>query len=376
MTHESLSAPWDFSAREALVLNPRHISQSRHGWDVEVSAVELASLAAGPDAARVLGARRGFLGGTPVNLELAALLRERPESFGWAHRIVLGADEVHLPEFAGRGFSPVLHIFGVECIDGFQRLRILAEALAALGPEHLARSTVRLEIHCGRFRDVARALHDDGHRLVNATTAQDGLIRCPNLRALMAGDWEKEGFFDPRRGVSAGPHRRCFTMREVTRGLACLSPLPSLEAVHLASTDEGLELLWAGAGAPLYLGVFHDRMSPLGVVRAVEAYAGAREALRKLPGWMRRGAGLLIDYAPDLIAGRACRGLLPFEELHVEAGSRHDWRELIEDRLPGVIERTAKELIGRYEVVHRARGGKRTYKDEAGLIDVWRDILR
>ncbi|WP_395361060.1 hypothetical protein ACHGLA_15150 [Streptomyces sp. YH02] len=343
---------------------------------MSVSAVELASLAAGPDAVRRLGARRGFLGETPANRELARILRDRPETFGSVHSLVLGADEVHVPDLAAsRGFAPSLQVFGLECIDGFQRLRILSDALAGLGAEHLEKATVRLEIHCGRYRDVARSLHDAGHRLVNATTAQDGLIRCPNVRWLMAGDWEKEGFFDPRRGVSAGPHRRCFSMPEVTRGLACLSLAPGPEALHLATTDEGIERLWGAVGSELYLGVFRDRMSPLGVVRAVEAYDSARAALRNLPGRLKKGAGHLIDYAPDLICWKACRRLLPLEDLHVEAGSRHDWGGMIEDQLPAVTARTAEDLVRRYEAVHRARGDGPHYKGEAELLDVWREVL-
>ncbi|MEW1697868.1 MULTISPECIES: hypothetical protein [unclassified Streptomyces] len=341
-----------------------------------MSAVELAGLAAGPDAVRRLGARRGFLGDTPANRELARTLRERPAEFGWVHPIVLGADGVDVPDLAAsRGFTPPVRLFGIECLDGFQRLCLLADALAAFGPEHLALSTVRLEIRCGPHREVFRRLHDTGHLSTNPPTAQDGLIRCPDIQWLMAGDWEKEGFFDPRRGVSAGPHSRRFSMPEVTRGLACLSPAPGPDAVHLAATDEGLERLWARLDSPLYRAVFRERMSPLGVVRAVEAYDSARGALRRLPGHQKKGPGHLIEYAPDLICWEACRRLLPLADLHVEAGTRHDWDGMIQQELPVVTERTAGELVRRYEDVHQARGGGRIYKGEVELLDVWREIL-
>ncbi|MFE7580911.1 hypothetical protein ACFU5Y_05005 [Streptomyces gardneri] len=374
MNHESFSAPWPFPVGEVLALNPRHFSPAPHGWDVSVSAVELATLARGADAVRRLGARRGYLGETPANVALKELLEQRPEHFGRVHPLVLGADEVHVPGLAmSRGGAAQLQIYGVECIDGLQRLQILADVLDAWGPAHLGRATVRLEIHCGQYRDVARELHDTAHRHVNAPTAQDGLIRCPNIRRLMAGDWEKEGSFDPRRGASAGPRRRLYGMPEVTRGLACLATGDGPEAAHLAATDEGLQALWGSTGSALYLQVFHDRMSPLGVVRAVKAYEAARAALRRLPARYREGAGHVLVYAPDLVCREACRGLLPAAELHDER-SRFDWHGVIERGLPVAVEHTAVDLVRRYQAVHADLGGKQ-YKGEAGRLDVWRAIL-
>ena len=374
MNHESFSAPWPFPVGEVLALNPRHFSPAPHGWDVSVSAVEPAMLAQGPDAVRRLGARRGFLGETPANAELRRVLEQRPEHFGRVHPIVLGADEVHVPGFAtSRGGVSALQIYGVECIDGFQRLRILADGLDAWGPAHLSRGTVRLEIHCGQNRDVARALHDAAHQHINAPTAQDGLIRCPNIQRLMASDWEKEGSFDPRRGASAGPRKRLYAMPEVTRGLACLAPGPGPEAAHLAATEEGLQDLWGSIGSALYLRVFPDRMSPLGVVRAVKAYEAARAALRRLPARYKEGAGHVLVYASDLVCREACRQLLPLAELHDER-SRFDWHGVIERRLAVAVERTAVDLVRRYKAVHADLGGKH-YKGEAERLDVWEAIL-
>ncbi|WP_309051770.1 hypothetical protein [Streptomyces sp.] len=374
MNHESYSAPWPFPVGVNLALNPRHFSQAPHGWDVSVSAVELAGLAQGPDAVRALGARRGFLGETPANLELRRTLAERPEHFGRIHPIVLGADEVHVPGLAAaRGGVGALHVYGVECIDGLQRLCTVADGLDRWGPAHLDRATVRLEIHCGRARDVARDLHDAAYRHVNVPTAQDRLVRCPNIQRLMRSDWEKEGSFSPWRGASAGPSKRLYTMPVVTRGLACLSAGPGPEAAHLAATDEGLEVLWGSVGSALYLEIFHDRMSPLGVVRAVDAYEAAQAALRRLPARARERAGHLISYAPDLVAREACRKTLPVAGLHDEQ-SRFDWQGRIERDLPAEVERTAADLVRRYEAVHARLGGKH-YKGEVERLDVWRAIL-
>ncbi|MER6099422.1 hypothetical protein ABT154_26935 [Streptomyces sp. NPDC001728] len=342
-----------------------------------MSAADLAPLAMGTDAARRLGARRGYLGDTSVNRELWAILRDHPERFGRVGSVVLGADEVRVPESAGpRGFVDSLAVYGLESIDGFQRLSIIAAGRAEWGVQHIARSTVRLEIQCGRDRDVARMLHDTAHGYVNRPTAQDGLIRCPRIQALMACNWEGMGYFDPRRGASVGPHRKPFPMPEVTRALACLAPRDDVDAVHLAATDEGLDRLWGDIGSELYRGVFPEGMSPLGVVRAVEAYRAAHGALREMPARQKAGAGHLSVYAPDLVCRVACRRLLPVGILHDEQRSRYDWQAVIRHQLPAVVRQVAEELVRRYEAVRRVRGSRRHYKDEAVLLDVWREILR
>ncbi|MFB7409662.1 hypothetical protein ACFCZ2_21015 [Streptomyces sp. NPDC056202] len=340
-----------------------------------MSAEQLASLAVGRDAARRLGARRGCLGDTPVNLWLQEILRERPEEFGRVGSIVLGADEVRVPEPAvPRGFVDSLAVYGLEVIDGLQRLSVIARAQQEWGAEHVARAIVRLEIPCGRERDVARDLHDRAHGFVNEPTAQDGLIRCPRIQALMACNWEGMGHFDPRRGGSVGPHLKPFPMSEITRALACVSAVGDMAAVHLAATDEGLDRLWSDIGSDLYRGVFPDGMSPLGIMRAVAAYREAGRVLTGMPGRLKSGAGHLVTYAPDLICRVACRRVLPLERLHDER-SRYEWQAVIRHQLPATVQEVAGELVQRYAEVRRGRGSKRTYKEEAVLLDIWREIL-
>ncbi|MEU8760836.1 hypothetical protein [Streptomyces sp. NPDC048659] len=350
--------------------------QSPERWVVDVSAGDLAALAQGPDAVWRLRAKRGFLGETPANRRLAEILRRTPEEFGAVGAIVLVADAIEVAGTGGvRGFGGELWVDGVRCIDGFQRLRVIADAAAALGPEHVARSTVRLEIYCGAGAGLAARLHHEAGVLVNAPTAQDGLIHCPNIARLMDADWEDEGSFDPRRGAVAGRRGRLFTMPEVTRALTCLSPSPTPEASHLVDSEEGLEVFWGSVGTRLYLEVFHDRMRPLGVLRAVQARKKAREALSALPGRLKGGAGHLIEYAPELICWAACREVLPLERLHEERSAYFDWDGDIRDRLPAAVERTAERLVGNYRGLRAARGAKGYFKGEASLLSVWLDVL-
>ncbi|MFF9430346.1 hypothetical protein [Streptomyces sp. NPDC014746] len=369
------SAPHPFTAGQAFLLRPRLFFQKQHAWEVHVSAADLVGLTQEPDAVRRLRARRGFLGDTPVNRALAEELRERPEEFGRVHALVLGADEIHLPQPSGPGgFPSELFVSGLECIDGLQRLAVIAEAAAVLGHAHLSRATVRLDIHCGRSRESVRRHFGGVQDRVNAATAQDGLIHCPNIRRLMESDWEREGSFEPWRGVNLGTRTRRYAMPEVTRGLACLAAVAGPEAAHAVATDEGLDVLWGAIGSALYLQVFHDRMSPLGVVRAVKAHRTARAALGRLPAKYGHGPGHLLAYAPDLVAREACRRLLPVADLHDER-TRFDWHGVIERHLPREVERTAVELVRRYAVVHEALGGKPRYAGEADRLDVWRAIL-
>ncbi|MEU1007230.1 hypothetical protein [Streptomyces sp. NPDC005890] len=115
--------------------------------------------------------------------------------------------------------------------------------------EHLRRSVVRVEILCGPERDRARRVYDVADRCHNPATAQDRLIRCPSISRLMRADWEK-GDFDPRRGMTAGPHGRRFLMAEVTCALACPAAGPQPVAAHLAATPAGCETLWEDLTPP------------------------------------------------------------------------------------------------------------------------------
>lgn len=354
----------------AFSLHPLHVAQLTRGWAVDVTAADIDLLAASVDAPRRLSARRGYLGGTEANVALARMLEERPEDFGAAGQIVLGAEAVEVQP-GPRPFAGTLFVVGLECIDGLQRLRVIADMRGRLSREHLQRAVLRLEIRCGDERDRARHAYDVEDRHVNGVTAQDRLIRCPNIRRLMEGDWEK-GDFDPRRGVTAGPHGSRFSMAEVTSALACLSDAPLPIAANLAATPEGQEALWSDRTSAVYRSVFHGRMTPVGVMRAVEAWRTARSALAAMPRKSRQGHGHLIEYAPELICWKACRWL-PLLSLH--AKSVFPWDRAIERELPARTVRAAESLVAHYKQVHPEHGRPgNSYKSEAPKLDLWREL--
>ncbi|MEQ4193761.1 hypothetical protein [Streptomyces sp. YIM 103828] len=365
------SAAYPFSSEYVLSLRPLNFSQMADGYSVDVTAAELAELAASPAAARELGARRGDLGQTEPNIGLARLLMDRPEDFGAVGSLVLGADAVEVHSY-GNPFGDALHVIGPECIDGLQRLRVIARLRHALTAQHLRRAVIRVEIRSDPVkRERARRAHDDADRYANASTAQDRLIRCPHLQRLTGGDWEGN-VFDPRRGVS-GPEGRGkhFTMAEVTSALACLAPGRSPAAAHLAATPEGREALWADHGSSAYRALFHARMTPVGVMRAVEARRTAHKALDSLPRRRHQAHGHLITYAPELIAWLACRAL-PLTALHEDSRRSPDWGRLIGKTVPRAALQAAERLVAGYARLRPER--PRTYKTEAADLALWNEL--
>ncbi|WP_105971609.1 hypothetical protein [Streptomyces geranii] len=367
------SAERPLSAEHVLSLRPLRVAQLTRGWAVDVTAADLVMVAGPVDATRQLSARRGHLGATEANSGLARMLEERPEDFGAVGCIVLGADTVEVQ--ASRGlFGDSVHIIGPECIDGMQRLKVIADMRHRLPYEHLQRAVVRLEIRRGPERDRARRVHDVADRLLNPSTAQDRLIRCPNIVNLMRGDWEK-GYFDPRRGMTAGPRGRRFSMADVTSALACLSAAPQPVAANLAATPGGREALWEDHASPVYRSLFHRSMTPVGVMRAVEAWESAHAALAAMPKRARQGYGHLIEYAPELICWKACRSLtqpLPLHALH-DAMSAFPWEKAIEHDLPAATVRTARSLVARYQAARPER--TRPYKSEAPELELWKELV-
>ncbi|MFJ8645485.1 hypothetical protein ACIRNI_05115 [Streptomyces sp. NPDC093546] len=371
----STSAPWLFSSEETFSMRPLHSAQFGSTWIVDVPAKALAPLAAGPDAARRLWARRGYLEGSLANQELARMLRGRPEDFGAIGHIVLGADAVEV-EPGVRSFSGLLHVIAPECIDGLQRLKVVADAAAYGDASVLERSVMRLEIVCGDDqRERMRRLHGFADAYLNPATAQDRLVRCPVIRRLMDADWEREGTFDPRRGLTSTAGLPVFDMAEVTRALACVSPSPRPDAAHLTASDDGLELLWNDLSGPLYRELFHGRMTPVGILRAVEARRAARAALDALPKRRLEGYGHLIRYAPELIQWQACR-FLPVDELH-DARSTYAWQDAIDHRLPAETVAAADRLVARYERVRPrpGAGAYKRYKQETSEYGLWWELL-
>ncbi|MCK8676440.1 hypothetical protein [Streptomyces lichenis] len=334
---------------------------------MDVAAADIASLGAGSDRAAALGACRGPLLGTELADAWEQLLRDRPEDFGAVGIITLGADAVRLLPASG-AFADRVLIEGVECIDGMQRLVALATARAEHGPRALNDVVVRLEVICGAERDRVRRLHDEADQYVSHRTSQDRLIRCPSIRSLMQANWETWRF-DPRRGMVREPDGADVPMADVTRALACLTG-PGPELVHTVSSDEGLHTLWEDISSPSYRSLFHSSMTPVGVARAVEAWATAQATLKALPKARSQGHGHLIVYAPDLICWTACNFLRRFR-LHASA-SRLPWAEIIAREVPHRTRAAAETLVRRFESV---RPGRHLYQSSLRERSLWTALV-
>ncbi|MFG2615682.1 hypothetical protein [Streptomyces anulatus] len=335
---------------------------------LHVPAVELVRLVAGAGAAERLSAARGYLYDTPETLALEQQARESPEDFAVPGWIVLGADAL----FPARseGFTDRIWIHGAELIDGYQRLKALALVLDELGLGHLEHMLLKVEVHCGVERERARRIYGHADRCRNIRDAQDRLLLCPNVQRLAQANWEGWTFC-VRRGVSDGPSGTTYYLPEVTRALACLSG-PGPELAHRTASAEGMVSLWDDTTSPSYLSLFHPRMTPLGVMRAVESYRAARAALERLPKSRGVGHGKLMEYAPELIHWASCR-FLPWKRLHASR-SDFDWDGELRHRMRAHTEAAFTELVRRYEQRVEHTKGKHTYVSTAGELWLWRDL--
>ncbi|MFJ9980138.1 hypothetical protein [Streptomyces cyaneofuscatus] len=349
-------------------LRPLYSARMARGWAIDVPVVELASVAASTDAPQRLRASRGYLNDSSRAAALLRLLETRPADFGRAGAIVLGAEHV-TPVRTDGAFATLVQVDGLECIDGLQRLRAIAEACATMEPSELACAVVRLEILLGDEREAARRAYAEADRFTELRTAQDSLIDCPNIARLMRADWEREQF-DPRRGMVAGLSRETYTMAEVTRALASLSG-PGPDIAHEASTSEGLEALWSDRASESYRTLFHPYMEPIGIMRAVKVWRAANAALESMPLSRRNaGHGKLVTYAPAIICWEACR-FLPPRELHVSA-SEFRWDDAVETRVGYATLETADRLIRQYENLEK---GRHKYIQRAPQLSLWKDLV-
>lgn len=352
----------------------RPLSTSRFGPLVVlyVPAVELVRLVTGADAAERLSVMRGYLHDTPETLALEQRARDSPEDFEASGWIVLGADM--LAPARSEGFTDRIWIHGIELIDGYQRLKALARAQDERGPAHLERTFLKVEVHCGSERERARRMHGHADRYRNIRVARDRLLLCPHIQRLVRANWEGWTFC-VRRGVIAGPSGTTYCLTEVTRALACLSG-PGPELVHRTVSDEGLVSLWDDIGSPSYLSLFHARMTPLGVMRAVESYRAARAALETLPKSRRhQGHGRLMLHAPQLFHWAGCR-FLPWERLH-DSSSVFHWDDALRNDMRGHMEAAVTELVRRYEQrVPVGENDRNIYYETARELWLWQDLTR
>ncbi|MGA6170054.1 hypothetical protein ACPEIF_07360 [Streptomyces sp. NPDC012600] len=368
--NESLFDASMLSAGPSVLLRPLSMSRFGSSYVLYVSAVELVRLVVRAGAAESLSTARGYLHDTPETRALEQQAREEPEHFGVPGWIVLGADSL-VPAYS-EGFTDRIWVHGVELVDGYQRLMALALVLDELGPAHLERTLLKVEVHCGVERERARRMYGHADRYRNTRDAQDRLLLCPHVRRLLEANWER-WTFSVRRGVTEGPNGRTYRMAEVTRALACLSG-PGPEVAHRVASPEGLLSLWGDINSPSYLSIFHSRMSPLGVMRAVESYRAARAALERMPSRRGEGHGRLMRYAPELIHWASCR-FLPWERLHENSGD-FDWHSEIRHRMSSHTEVAFSELVRRYEQRVTYVRGQGTYSRTAGELWLWRDLTR
>ncbi|MDQ0985483.1 hypothetical protein [Streptomyces sp. V2I9] len=357
------------SGGPSILVRPLSVSRYSRSFQLEVLATDLVQLVTGPDAADRLRTGRGYLHDTPQTLALERLLRESPEEFGLVGSIVLGADVV-VPARSGGGFSDHLWLHGVELFDGLQRLRTVALVWDELGPTHLARTLLKVEVFCGAERERARRLHGCADQLRNVRDAQDRLHLCPHIRRLMNADWER-WTFSVRRGMAQGPGGRTYSLPEVTRALACLSG-PGPEIAHQVVGAEGLLALWEDIRSPSYLALFHPHMTPLGVMRAVETLRAAQEALDAIPKSRQQGHGKLIRYAPELIHWASCR-FLPLSRLHDESFD-FDWHGALRRDMRKHTETAVAELVRRYEQLVPPKKGGATYWRTAPELWLWKAL--
>ncbi|WP_143202999.1 hypothetical protein [Streptomyces sp. CB02460] len=331
--------------------------------------MELVQLVVGAGAARRLKVARWYLDDAPETLALEELARKAPEDFGLVGSITLGADVIY-PERSSEPFADRLWIHGIDLIDGYQRLKAIAVVLDELGPAHLADMLLKVEVYCGAERERARRLHGYADTYQSFRDAQDRLSLCPNIRRLMEADWERWSF-DVRRGVTTRPSQVAYSMAEVTRALACVSG-PGPGHVHRVVSADGLMGLWDDRNSFSYRTLFHSRMSPLGIMRAVAVKRAAQGALEEIPKSRQKGHGLLIKYAPDLLHWASCR-FLPLDRLHDESFP-FDWHETLQQEIRKRAQAAVSELIRRYEELVPASNKKGTYSETAPVLSLWTEL--
>ncbi|MGD6740634.1 hypothetical protein ACOKM3_02185 [Streptomyces sp. BH106] len=341
-----------------------------------IAADELVSLAEGPDAARDLNSRRGYLPDSQQNRRFAWMLRDRPEDFGASGTpILMGADYL--------GFHPhrpdrrvTLELHGMECIDGFQRLVILNHAFRELRQGHLSRTRLRVEIVTGAAREQARRQHHDDHLYLNSAHPRDNLSRCIHLTRIRDQFAGAGTHFDYRRGVVAGPHSCGYDVADVFRALACCTPGRSPVLAHALSTDSGLGTVWSDLADPYYVNLMNADVHAWSVERATAAYTAARQVLARLDTTTLTGHDHLIRYAPDLIIWAAC-GTLPLHGLHLSGRTAPRWDTLIDcDAFRNTVEAAATSLVSAYKAARPRRPSeRRPYKGEGDQLDVWWEIV-
>ncbi|WP_433546930.1 hypothetical protein ACQPZG_19025 [Streptomyces sp. CA-294286] len=317
---------------EGLVLrSERVVRVGDHRWSAWVGADQLVDR-------EWEGGRRGYLPDSEANAELTELLWQRHWDFGVVGSLALGAAEVRVLRTGVRGPGTV-QVEAPEVLDGVQRLGVLRCAVEDGFPRDcLERALVRVELVTGPAVETLRGELDAEDRRRNPATAQDELIRDPNLLRVMR-QFRADGVrFAVRRGEVREPYDtegdgRCVTVEEATSALACLAPGARLEVAHAAAGAAGRERLWADRGGEAYRAVFNDGTQALGVLRAVEIARRVRGVVARMGRGKRYGHAHLWRDVPQLVVWTVGRQL-PLVDLHKEARGPGavGWDLLVQER--------------------------------------------
>jgi hypothetical protein len=371
--HVSLPVPAPF---DGLVLRTERAQRiGDHRWLVWVRADQ-------PAVWEWEGGRRGYLGDSAANAELTELLWQRPWDFGVVGSVVLGAGQVQLLPTGARGGVSV-RVADPEVLDGVQRLGILRRALAEGMPrDWLSRAELRIELVTGPDVAVVRRELDAEDRRRNSATAQDELIRDPQLLRVMREFHQDQVRFVVLRGEVREPYgdegTPCITIEEATSALACLAPGARLEVAHAAAGAQGRERLWADRAGDSYRTVFNEGTTAVGVQRAVEIAREVREVVARMARGKRYGHAHLWRDVPQLVVWAVGRQL-PVVELHREGRGPGavDWDVVVRDRLAGLTVGVAEELRRAYQEIRpTGEGGRRrlTHEVVRGL-GFWEELM-
>ncbi|MET8981379.1 hypothetical protein ABZX85_37860 [Streptomyces sp. NPDC004539] len=375
MSEQTWAAPAGMVHLSVRLADLHRRQDSWYGW---VRASALAHLAATPEAAAALNSLRGFLPDSPENRRLEVMLRERPEDFGAAGEpLVLWAEHI-APRVHPDNSRMTFQLEGLECVNGFQTLCLIARLALELPPGHLDRAFARIDIETGppEEKKRLRRLHYESHLYANAIRPQDNLARCEHL-ARIAAQYRQDGIrFDCRRGIIAGPHlANDHGIATVFRALACLHPSSGPELIHTVRTPEGLDTVWADLDGTRYRSLIHGAVDALGVQRAVETYTTALEVIARSDTSSVRAHQHLVRYAPDLIVWAAGRRL-PLHELHVNGRHPFNWGAVKQDEgFHRTVKAVVKDAVDAYAAMYPKDGSRqRKYKDELERFDVWSAI--
>ncbi|CAM5606177.1 hypothetical protein GCM10010329_16810 [Streptomyces spiroverticillatus] len=365
----SSSVPSSF---EGLVLKSERVERvGDHRWSAWVGADQLVEW-------EWEGGRRGFLGESDANVELTELLWQRPYDFGVVGSVVLAAQEVRVLPGGLRG-SGTVQVEQPEVLDGVQRLGVLRQAVAeGLPGEWLKRALLRVELVTGPVVETVRGELDAEDRRRNPATAQDELVRDPNVLRLMRQFREDGVRFAVRRGEVREPYagERCMTVEEATSALACLAPGSRLEVAHAADGAAGRERLWSDRGGESYRTVFNENTEAVGVLRAVEIARCVRGVVARMGRGKRYGHAHLWRDVPQLAVWAVGRQL-PLVELHREGRGPGavDWDLLVRERLELLTVGVAEGLREAYERLRPTAGGKRLRHAEVRELGFWAELM-